>query len=164
MVAPRTAVRNATEGRWNGLRDALLLLALGSLAAYTQDLARAVLVAWDLGLREGVFEIARLAQIRVGPDLVVLLIAGVIIVVPARLTGRLSFDRSLALAAACWIPLFLARLAGQFVRLVAGHPQPRPIMVPRHILESPDWMVGLLWCGFVAILAMMALFRPVRDD
>lgn len=164
VVAPRTALRNATEGRWNGLRDALWLLALGSVAAYTPDLAQAVLIGWDLGIREGVFELARIAQIRVGPDLVVLLIAGVVVVVPARLTRRLSFDRSLALAAACWIPLFLARLAGQGLRQAAGYPPARPIMVPAHILASPEWMAGLLWAGFVTILAMLTLFRPVTHD
>lgn len=163
VVAPRTALRNITEGRWNGLQDALLLLAVGSVAAYTPDLARAVLIGWDLGIREGFFEIARLAQIRVGPDLIVLLVAGVIVVVPARVTGRLSFDRSLALAAACWIPLFLARLAGHGLRLVLGYPPARPLLVPAHILESPEWMFGLLWSVFVAILAMMTLFRPVRE-
>jgi uncharacterized protein (DUF983 family) len=162
VVAPRTALRNVTEGRWNGLRDALLLLAVGGTAAYTPDLAQAVLVGWDLDIREGFFELARLAQIRVGPDLIVLLIAGIIVVVPARVTGRLSFDRSLALAAACWIPLLLARLAGHGLRLVLGHPPMR--FAPAHILESPEWVLGLLWSVFVAILAMMALFRPVRDD
>lgn len=164
VVAPRAALRNATEGRWNGLRDALLLLAVGSIAAYTPDLAQATLIGWDLGAREGLFELARIAQIRVGPDLVVLLIAGVVVVVPARITRRLSFDRSLALAAACWIPLFLARLGGQCLRLAAGRPPARPIMVPRHILDSPEWMVGLLWAVFVTILAMLILFRPVDND
>lgn len=164
VVAPRTALGNVTEGRWNSLQDALLLLALGSVAAYTPDLAQAVLIGWDLGIREGFFELARLAQIRVGPDLIVLLIAGVAVVVPARVTGRLSFDRSLALAAACWIPLFLARLAGHGLRMVLGHQTARPIFVPAHILESPEWMVGLLWSLFVTVLAMMTLFRPVPHD
>jgi len=164
VVAPRAALRSATEGRWNGMRDALLLLALGSVAAYTPDLAQAALIGWDLGIREGLFEVARLAQLRVGPDLIVLLIAGVAVVVPARVTGRLTFDRSLALAAACWIPLFLTRLAGQGLRLALGHQAARPIFVPAQILESPEWMVGLLWSGFVTILAMMTLFRPEPHD
>ncbi len=164
VVAPRTALRNVTEGRWNGLRDALLLLAVGSVAAYTPDLAQAVLIGWDLGIREGFFEVARLAQIRVGPMLIVLLIAGVVVVAPARLAGRLSFDRSLALAAACWIPLFLARLAGHGVRMVLGHPPQRPIFLPAHILQSPEWMAGLLWSTIVTILAMWTLFGPGRDD
>lgn len=163
VVAPRTALRNATEGRWDGLRDALWLLAVGSVAAYTPDLAQAVLIGWDLGIREGFFELARLAQLRVGPDLIVLLIAGVVVVAPARITGRLSFDRSLALAAACWIPLFLARLSGHGLRMVLGHaPQP-PIFSPAQILASPEWMIGLLWAVIVTILAMTTLFRPVRD-
>jgi hypothetical protein len=163
VVAPRTALRNATEGRWDGLRDALWLLAVGSVAAYTPDLAQAVLIGWDLGIREGFFELARLAQLRVGPDLIVLLIAGVVVVAPARLTGRLSFDRSLALAAACWIPLFLVRLSGHGLRMVLGHaPQP-PIFSPTQILASPEWMIGLLWAVIVTILAMTTVFRPVRD-
>jgi uncharacterized protein (DUF983 family) len=164
VVAPRTALRRVTSGRWAGLRDALLLLAVGGAVAYTPDLAQAVLIGWDLGIREGVFELARLAQLRVGPDLIVLLIAGVIVVVPARLTRRLSFDRSLALAAVCWMPLFLARLAGHGLRLALGHPPARPLYVPAHILESPEWIGGLLWSVFVTILALMALFGPKRDD
>lgn len=164
IVAPRTALLNITAGRWNGMRDALWLLALGAVAAYTPDLAQVVLIGWDLGIREGFFELARLAQIRLGPDLIVLLIAGVVVVVPARVTRRLDFDRSLALAAACWIPLFLARLAGHFARLISGQPPARPLMVPAHILESPEWIAGLLWSGAITILAMMTLFRPVHDD
>ncbi len=164
VVAPRTALRNATEGRWNGLSDALWLLAVGSVAAFTPDLAQAVLIGWDLGIREGFFELARLAQLRVGPDLIVLLIAGIVVVVPARLTGRLNFDRSLALAAACWIPLFLARLTGHGLRMALGHPPQPPIFTPAHILASPEWMVGLLWAAIITILGMMTLFGPTRDN
>ncbi len=163
-VAPREALRNATEGRWNTLRDALALLALGSIAAYTPDLAQALLIGWDLGLREGLFELARVLQLRVGPDLVVMAVAGAVVLLPARLLRGISLDRGLALAAACWIPLLLTRLAGHFIRLLLGRPPARPVLLPAQILQSPDWIVGLLWSAGIAVLVMVTLLGRGEDD
>ncbi|MFH2008348.1 MAG: hypothetical protein ABI333_17315 [bacterium] len=164
FVAPRDAVREVIAGRWSGLRDALILVLLGGVTVYTADLAQAILIGWDLGIREGVFELARLSQRRLGSDLLVLLIVAVGLVAPLRITRRLSFDRSLALAGVCWMPLLLIRLAGHGLRFVLGFPPEQPLRSVAEVTASPEWVLGLLWLLLMVTLSGLHLFHRESHD
>ena len=151
LTAPLTSLEAATEGRWNGLRDGLLLLLVGALVVYTPDFARAVVVGYDLGAREGVFELSWAAQRAVGTDVLILLGMVTCLVAILRITQRLTFERSLSLATVCWMPLFLTRLAGHSLRHYLEAP---PAIFP----EAPEWIIGLVWSGLLVILAFVQLF------
>jgi len=164
LVAPREAVREVIAGRWNGLRDALILVLLGGVTVYTADLVQAILIGWDLGIGEGVFEVARLSQRRLGADLLVLLIVAVGLVVPLRITRRLSFDRSLALAAVCWMPLLLVRLTGHGLRFALGYPPEQPLRSVQEVTTSPEWILGVLWLLLLVTLSGWQLFHRESHD
>lgn len=147
LLAPMEALRRAARGEWNAVRDAAILIALAAVAIYTVDFMRVVVVGWDLGLREAVNELSWSLGRRLSPDLVLLFGVVVVVVAPLRITGRLSFDRSLSLAAASWMPAFLVRLAGATARWHLGQ-RPAPL------LQGPEWWIALPWCAMLVILAL----------
>lgn len=157
FVAPRVAIDAARDGSWNALRDALWLMAVGALAAYTPDVGRIFTMTWDLGPREGLHELVWAFQRRLGPDLLALLLTVVGFAVLLRPTRRLSFERCLALAAACWTPLFVVRLAGHGVRF-ALHAR------PAWWIHDPEWLIGLALLVGLAGCSLLLVFRSPGED
>lgn len=153
LLAPGPALRDAYSGRWPAARDGAFLVLLGALCCLTPEVTRVGLAAWDLGIREGVNELSWTLGRRLTPDFLLLLGIGILVVLPLRLLQRLSFDRALDLAVACWIPALVLRLAGAAWRLQAGRP-------PARLFEGLDWWVGLAWSG---LLVIFSLFLVLRD-
>jgi hypothetical protein len=154
VVAPMEALGDAAAGRWPAARDGFVLIVVGALCCLTPEVTRVGLAAWDLGIREGVNELSWVLGRRLTPDLLLLLGLTILVVAPMRLMQRLTFDRALDLAVACWIPAFLLRLGGAAYRLHAGER-------PARLFEGLDWWAGLAWAG---LLATAAFYLVLRDD
>lgn len=152
LGAPRTALRAAASGRWSAARDGTLLVLLGALTCYTPEVTRVVLAAWDLGAREGLNELSWALGRRLTPDLLLLAGVAVLVLLPLRLMQRLTFDRALDLAVACWIPAFLLRLAGATYRLHTG-------LAPARLFEGLDWWIGLMGSGLLVVFALFLVLR-----
>lgn len=153
LLQPNLALRSALEGRWAAARDGVMLVLLGVICCYTPEVTRVGLATWDLGLREGINELSWTLGRRLTPDFLLLLGIVVLVVLPLRLLQRLTFDRALDLAVACWIPAFLLRLAGAAWRLQTGQG-------PARLFEGLDWWVGLTWSG---LLVAYSLILALRD-
>ncbi len=152
LVAPMDGLERAGRGQWNATRDATVLVALAAVTVYTADLTRIFVVGWDLGLREGVNEISWSLGRQLSPDLLFFLIVSVVVIAPLRITARRSFDQSLSLAAACWMPAF-------GVRLVAATWRMREGLGPARLLQGPEWWIALAWSGALVVLGLMLHLR-----
>ncbi len=155
-VAPGAALARAARGQWNAVRDAMILIAVAAVAVHTVALARVFVVGWDLGFREGINEISWSLGRRLSPDLLLLLGMVVVVVAPLRISGRLSFDRALALAAACWMPPFLTRLAGTVIRTQLGYP-------PARFPHAPEWWIALGWGALLVAYALFSTLGSPRE-
>ncbi len=141
LTVPREALR-AIEARGGGLRDALVLVALGALCLRFREMARASLGLVQVSAVSVLQRILGAALHEVNEAAIVILAAAVGVTILAG-RGRREPTLDLELGAACYVPFFVVRA----VYRVAAHAWPSPVATPAW--EMASYAAGGAWAAIV---------------
>lgn len=149
LANPTAALRELDARGGGGVRDALWLLAIGTVCLRMQELSQAFVGELALGalLRQLVTVFAQ----EVRPAVFLTIGAGLIVTIAAG-KGRRDPGLDIELGAAAFIPLFALRALGRALTMFGALPPPVPSLVDG---------LSLAWMGVMVLLAVqVARARP----